>query len=332
MSQWLVTANDSQFAVEGLGDLKQLAKEGKITAGDMVQRPGASDWVYAGEISELADFLESGADPDTDEFGSKKSSVMGMVIGVVLLLVAVLGGGAIFTMAPKLDNSSNGIFDELSYSEMLVTEAGAPLHKAPDGSSAVVGNLEKDSKIALLSKRRGFYRTRSTNGIEGWVAANKVIPAYQIAGGEVREEMDPLFNPERYVEVANARWSQLPDQRKDQITVFQFLLRNRAQYVMSDLIILATVKDANGSVLETIEISIEGEIPADSSTWVGTLAAEDKAGPKRLLTKRAMENMDEANPELEVQLRYSDGVEVQMTSVEFTDASIDILELRAIPG
>jgi hypothetical protein len=329
MSQWLVTASDSQFAVEGISELKQLATEGKITAGDMIQRPGESEWIYAGEITELAACLGEVSDPDTDEFGSKKSSAMGFVIAGVLLVIFAVGAGAIFTMAPKLDDSSSGIFDELNFSEMLVTEAGAPLHKTPDASSAVVGNLIKDSKIELLSKRRGFYRTRGPGGAEGWVAANKVIPAYLIAGGEVREEMDPLYNPERYVEVANARWSQLPDQRKDQITVFQFHLRNRAQYVMTDLVILATVKDANGSVVEKIEISVEGDIPADGSTWVGTLGAEDKKGPGQNLTQHTMKTMATDDPDL--QLRYSDGLEVKMTASDFTDASIDIVELRARP-
>jgi hypothetical protein len=329
MSQWLVTADDSQFSVDGVGELKQLATEGKVRASDMVQRPGSSEWVYAGELTELSGLFSDSSPPDSDEFELKKSSSSGTIIAGILIVIALIGGGAIFTMAPKLDDGGKGIFDELSYSEMLVTEMGAPVHKEADAGSPVVANLAKDEKVALLAKRGKFYRTRTSAGQEGWIASNKVIPGYLLAGIEVRAELDPLYNPDRYVEIANSSWIQLPDQREDKITVFQFHLRNRAQYVMTDLVLLATVKDAKGSVLEKLEIPIEGDIPSDGSTWVGTLGAEEKTEPSRSMTKYTLNEMAEDDPEL--QLRYSDGVEVIMTSEEFTDATIDILELRAKP-
>jgi hypothetical protein len=328
MSQWLVTANDSQFSVDGLVELKQLAAEGKLTAGDMVQRPDTTVWVYAGELSELSDSF-GGADPDSEDFEIPKSSIGSNVVIGILLVVLLIGGGAIFTMAPRLDDGSTSIFDELSYTEMLVTEMGAPVHKEADAGSPVVTNLTKDEKITLLAKRRDFYRMRTASGLEGWIASNKVIPGYLIAGIDVRTELDPLYNPDRYVEIANSSWIQLPAQREEKITVFQFHIRNRAHYVMTDLVLLATVKDAKGSVIEKLEISIEGDIPSDGSTWVGTLGAEDKDEASRSLTKHTLNELAEEDPEL--QLRFSDGVEVKMTSTDFTEASIDILELRAKP-
>jgi hypothetical protein len=328
MSQWLVTANDSQFSVDGIGELKQLATEGKLTEGDMVQRPDTTDWVYAGELTELSGSF-SGSGADSEELELRKSGMGSAIVVGILLVIVLIGGAAIFTMAPRLDDDSSGIFDELSYSEMLVTEMGAPVHKEADGGSPVVANLAKDEKITLLAKRRDFYRMRTAGGQEGWVASNKVIPGYLLAGIEVRTELDPLYNPDRYVEIANSSWIQLPDQREDKITVFQFHIRNRAQYVMTDLILLATVKDAKGSVIEKLEIAIEGDIPSDGSTWVGTLDAEDKSEASRSLTKHMLNELAGDDPEL--QLRFSDGVKVKMNSTDFTEASIDILELRAKP-
>ena len=59
MARWLVTRNDSQFAVGGLAELRDLAKAGRLAGGDMVQPPGASGWLYAVEIPELTDALSA---------------------------------------------------------------------------------------------------------------------------------------------------------------------------------------------------------------------------------------------------------------------------------
>ena len=102
-------------------------------------------------------------------------------------------------------------------------------------------------------------------------------------GADVREEYDPLYNPDRYVDVLNATWRQLPnpnprpgDELSD-VTVFEFLMRNNARYGMTDLVIEATIKDGKGQELDRVEIAVEGLIPADGHTAVGTLAI-GKAG------------------------------------------------------
>ena len=67
---------------------------------------------------------------------------------------------------------------------------------------------------------------------------------------------------------------------------------------------------------------------------VGTLAPEkkpksDKEAEKRLLTNYTFNKMILEDPDL--QLRYSAGIEVMMSTADFTNAEIDILELRAMP-
>ena len=153
----------------------------------------------------------------------------------------------------------------------------------------------------------------------------------------------------RIVEVSNARWMQLPAENPAQrgelsnITVFEFAMANESRYPMTDLKILATIKDAQGHELEKVEIAVEGEIPAEGETMVGTLSGEEldpkgrKKKPKddevvtpdRILTTQSFEEMAEKDQEL--QLRWTSGVSVEMKAGDFTNAVIDIVELRAIP-
>jgi hypothetical protein len=172
---------------------------------------------------------------------------------------------------------------------------------------------------------------------------------YQLGGAAVREEFDPLYNPDRYVEVSNARWMQLPAEHPtpgkelSNVTVFEVAFSNSSRYPMTDLRILATIKDAQGHELEKVEIPVEGEIPAEGETMVGTLSAEEldprgrKKQPKpgeevaadRVLTTASFDEM--AKDDQELQLRWTSGVSVEMKAEDFTNASIDIVELRAVP-
>ncbi len=55
----------------------------------------------------------------------------------------------------------------------------------------------------------------------------------------------------------------------------------------------------------------------------------DPGEPDRLLTTTTFDEMSKEDPEL--QLRWTSGVEVEMQTESFTNAEIDILELRALP-
>ena len=107
---------------------------------------------------------------------------------------------------------------------------------------------------------------------------------------------------------------------------------------MTDLVLLATIKDAKGHELEKVEIPVEGVIGGRESTMVGTLGPpEEKGKPApdapvetaRVLTSSTFDEMAQTDPDL--QLRWTSGVEVEMATQEFTNAEIDILELRAVP-
>lgn len=342
MSQWLVTQGNNQFAVEGLGELERLARAGDLRAGDLIQPPGATDWIYAVEIPELEDLLhqvEADFEAEADLAARKRRTAQTTgVVAAALLAVVFVGAGVMITKVQELPTGDEVLIGEggLKYSEMVVTDDGVNLLASPDANAAPKQAVARNSVLDLLAKRRDFYRARTKDGQEGWVRYDQVIPVYQLGNSDVRDEYDPLYNPDRYVEVANASWMQLPEQTEDHTTVFQFMMRNTSQYTMTDLVIQATIKDAKGHELEKVEIPVEGIIPARGSTMVGTLKPDPKAEaqdgdpPKsRLLTQYSFDKMARHDPDL--QLRYSAGLEVQMSTSDFTMAVPEILELRAVP-
>ena len=336
MSQWLVTKGSNQFSVEGLSELKGMVTGKQLVPGDLIQPPGATDWIYAVEIPDLKVIFDQHGDDYDDDLtptGPGRGFMMGMA--TILIGVTLVGGFSMFNLFQQLPNGDEQLIGEggLTYSEMVVTESGISLLSEPDERASPTTAIEKNAILELLAKRGDFYRARNKAGTEGWISESAVIPMYQLGGADVRDEYDPLYNPDNYVEVANASWQQMPGQEDEEevITVFQFMVRNSSRYVMADMVLLATIKDAKGVELEQVEIPVEGFIPAGQSTMVGTLQPEedDEDGEPRLLTHVSFGDMVKEDPEL--QLRYSEGVEVSMKSGDFTNAVIDMLELRAIP-
>lgn len=340
MSQWRITQGDNQFSVDGLADIKAMAEKGDLKSGDMIQPPGASDWMYAAEVPQLAEIFGSGG--SDDDFDLPKKGNMGVILGAVFGGVVLLFGGAAAYMAQNLPQGNEVLIGEggLSYSQMIVTDPGQSLLADADERARATTSLQKDEVLDLLSKRGDYYRARTRGGAEGWIKESAVIPMYQLGGDDVRAEFDPLYNPDRYVEVANASWQQLPpekprrgskDDEEGMITAFNFNLWNKSKYTMTDIVLQATLKDAKGSEIDTIEFAIEGEIPAEKGTMVGTLKPpeDEEDGDSRLLTAYTFSELSKDDPEL--MLRYVDGVEVQLEAQDFTNAAIDIVELRAVP-
>jgi hypothetical protein len=336
MARWLVTKNDTMFAVEGLAELREMASSGRLSAGDMIQPPGASDWLYASEVPELHELMgaDDGMDDDLDGYKSGGGAFQ-KVLALLALLIVGFGGYYMYDASSKLPDVNRRLLGEggLSFSEMVVTATDAKLYAEAESSAKVVTGIKNSAILKLLAKRQAFYRVEvKDSGATGWVDADKVMPMYLLGGGDVIKEMDPLYNPDRYTFVQNASWMQLPEQRNEEITVFQFMIRNSSQYDVTDMVVVATIKDAKGQELEQVEFRVEGVVPASESTLVGTIVPKknDKEAERRLVTEATFEAMATETPTLREQ--YLDGVEVQMQTADFTEASIDIVELRAIPN
>jgi len=341
MARWLVTQRDRQFTANDLAELKKLAGEGQIGPGDMIQPPGASDWLYALELPELKGLVKRDTSAYDDDFDSRKGIPLGVVAAVSLAIIAG-GGYFMYDYAQKLQAVDLELLGEngLQLTEMLVTaESGAQLFSDPEGGAASA-TVAKNDKVQLLAKRKalqvkgepgkGRYQVRTATGAEGWVDVDSVVPAYFFADKDTRKDYDPIYNADNYVFVKNASWMQLPDQRKNNITVFEFLLQNKSKFDMTDVVLLATIKDKNDKVLETKEVKIEGTIKRFNGSMVGTLQPErgDKEGVPRLMTTSSFNDLAKDDPDM--QMRWSSGIEVQMDSTGFTEANIDLLQVRAV--
>jgi hypothetical protein len=331
---WMVTQDQSQFSVPNLDDLKRQVADGRLAGHDMVRRPGAKEWNYVQEIPELAALLSDTIATDDDDLPPRRSNRLLLLGALSAFFLAVIGVGlvGIVLLARTVPTTAGAVVGDggMTLTQMLVTEHGAPLRSSPDAASATVTALAKDSTVELLAKRGPWYRARTVDGNEGWVATGHVVPAYQLAGGDAALRYDPLYNPDRYIAIANVSWLQL-DQRNEKLTVFRFVLENESQYPMTDIVLQAAITDTRGTELERVEIAIEGTLPKGGSTMVGTLApdAAEPDAPKRLLTAHSFEALAATDPDL--QLRFSDGVEVEMTTTDFTGAQITLLQARAIP-
>ena len=100
---------------------------------------------------------------------------------------------------------------------------------------------------------------------------------------------------------------------------------------MTDIKLLATIRDKNDRVIETQEIAISGTIPAHDGVMVGTLkpAANDTEGSAERMTTSLLEIKMKEDDSL--MSRWSSGVELAMESEGFVEANIDLLQVRAIP-
>jgi hypothetical protein len=333
MARWLVTKGDHQFSADDLNALKDLAKSGQIGAGDMVQPPGAADWLYASELPELADLFSNDTDDFDDDSWDLPKTRNRTPIVALLLGIVVFGGYGMWNYGSQLPTHDDleilGGTTGMKLTEMI-SSSDASIHAKPNPSANAVGSIAKDSTVQLLGKRGDWYEIRNEGGVQGYVEANTVVPAYYFADAETRQSYDPIYNPDRYVFVKNSSWMQLPDQREENITIFQFLLQNKSKFDMTAIKLLATIKDKNDRIIETQEIAIEGAIPAHDGVMVGTLspAPDDPTGVPRLMTTRLFEASQKSDPSL--MSRWSDGVELAMKSEGFIEANIDLLQVRAI--
>lgn len=339
MAKWLVNEGDRQFAARDFEELKRFASQGAIGPGAMIQPPGSGEWIYASEVPGVRELLRSASpavgaavvDSGPTSPGSSKQGMILMVLGVVA--VACIGIIIYFVGSlPKMDELKLlGGKDGLALTEMIVTEANAPLRPSPDKATKAVLTLKKESRVKLLAKRGPWYHVEAPGAKKGWVEVDNVVPGYYYAGAKDRENLDPIYNPDRYLFVKNSSWMGLPDKEKQNVTLFQFQLQNKSKFNMSDIVLLATIKDKNGNVLEKKEIPVEGVVRAYDGVPVGTLRPPEKQPelPARTLTYSMLEELGKNDPD--VWLLWSDGVEVAMASQNYVEANIELIQANAIP-
>ncbi len=339
MAQWRVTQGEHQFTVADLTELVERAKRGELVAGDLIQPPESNAWVYAMEIEALRPHLPEDREEDDDELLYRPRRPILPVLIVASSLFVILAGGAIAAvLLQQLPTGEERLVGErgLSYTEVIVTDADASLLAEPKEGAPSMLPVAKDSTLQLLAKRGDFYKVRTAANEEGWIPIGEVLPAYKFGGAEVKERYDPLYNPDRYVKVLNASWIQMPlaphekPPEEGVPTTFHFMFGNDSAYDMTDLVVRITIKDAAKAELGHLDIPIRGTIPRKGQTMVGTLQpSKGDPSPPVYMTTHSFQEQARTDPAL--QERWADGLTVPMKGDRFDNASVDILEIRAVP-
>ena len=321
MARWLVTQVDRQFSAADLDELKGLASRGELGRGDMIQPPGASDWLYAVELPELKGLLPTTNDFD-DDFDMPRSKVPSA--GSALHLIGAAGGYSIYHYSVGI-KETNLVLAEIALTEMLVTARASPFGRPPRVVPVGWAAWPKTRRFSFSPSQRLLPNPHRHghrglgSGQPGGRRTSSPMP--------VRED-DPLYNPDNYVFVKNAGWMQTPDQRADNRTLFNFL-QNKSKFDMENIVLMATIKTQRQG-LETTEIAID-KLKRFEAAMVGTLnpMQADPEGEPRRLTETTFQEM--LKEDLSLQERWIDSIEVQLGSDTFEQASVDLLEVRAIP-
>lgn len=330
MSRWMVNARGQQFSAASLDELRRLAREGAVTAGDIIQPPGAAEWLYAVEIPELKGAVQI----DDIPLPSQQAGLPPLVKWGVAAVLAVVSAGVwmyalnLSRSIPKAEDVDLLGAKGLTFSQVLVTAADGQLRSADNVSAPPVGPMQKDSVCELLGKRGDWYRLRCGDK-EGFAEMTAVIPAYFFADERTKADYDPIYNPDRYVQVSNSYWTEVDDPKKKNTTALQLGLSNSSRFVMTDLRLRIRVKDSGDKVLEELEVPVEGNLPAQENVIVGTLAPPkgDSSAP-RILTSKAYEEVLKADATAAE--RWKDVLEVKMNSTGYEEATVDIVEVHAV--
>lgn len=337
MSRWMINVRGQSFSAASMDELRQLAKKGELGGGDIIQPPGATEWLYAVEIPELKSSLRpdpmEGIDVDASA-GGMSPMVKGAVAGAMVLASLGMWGYALQLRSAipteKLEIHDASGSKGMSYKEVLITAEGTSLKADASPSAADVGPLTKNERAELLGKRGGWYRLRF-NGQEGYAPVDAVLPAYYMADERTKLDFDPIYNPDKYLYVGNASWTMPVEKAKKGLSDMAASLQNDSKFPMTDITIVATLKDAAGNVITEKEIKVEGEVPPNRADMIGTLmpAKGDKTTPPRIMFTNTFEKIVAEDPKAAE--RWLDVVEIAVGTEQTSEASVVIAEVRAVP-
>ena len=313
---WHVWKEDDQrFVVDDLKQLRNLASQGSISAYDLVQPDGASDWLYASEVPSIG---ELNASEYSSSFAlPQKSSPLSSIIGFAAALGAMYFGYQAYTTWLEIPSESDlQIIGEsgLKPDEALTTGTTRVLAN-PDGNT--LGTLEVNTKVQLLEKQKELFKVESPKGT-GWISMYDLAPAYLMADPVVRDQYDSRFNTYRKIEVRNPSWERA--ERGSDITNLTLSLQNLSPFPVKDIVIFVSLSDANGSSIKK-EVAVTGTIKESDTDKIGTLRGLD-GEPDRILTRSELRKLKKEDES--VVDRWVELVEISLGNQQFTQPSIEI--------
>lgn len=274
---WRITRGNDQFQAKDIAELKLLAVGGKIQAGDLVQPPGRTDWLYATEVPELDGLVKvKQRSDDEDDWQRSRTPNNALRIIAFLLGVCIVSAGfygLYWTYENRPDPQATALFGEhegaLNALEALATEHAALL-KAPDSKSPSIGEVAKDERVMLIRKLGDFYevKTGGQDGPTGWLGTGQVIPGYKFDQG-MSDKYDPLFNPDNYLQLMNYAWTPSGEPGEPEtLTNMLFELNNPTEYGMKGVMLRVTFKDGSDNIIDVKNIEVPRLVPPDDNLFI----------------------------------------------------------------
>lgn len=278
MSRWLVTHGESQFSAKDLAELKQMASDGRVQPADLIQPPGASDWLYALELPELKDtFPTSITDEDDDSLYGKKKMLPRPVVAAVLMGVTGAGIAAMLHFKSVMDQSLDHGVD----SDEAMLSDDVDMHAEPDEDSKVIGTLDKGDVVEFVLRQSninpkiGDWWLVEANGKEGWIPANAAPSSFGFDESARVDDM-ALYYPEHHVRLTSPvengySWVKLQDKlygndADGYVRIKDIAITNESNYALTDVIISIDVLDSKGKVDKRALIELEEPIPANAAS------------------------------------------------------------------
>ena len=294
---WRITRGDQMFTAKDVAELKLMAVGGKIEAGDLVQPPGRTDWLYASEVGELKGLIKF-KPVDEDLFIKKRPTQwLKHIVLVVGVISVVLGFAALYKgFLDRPDIASTTLFGEhagaLGPLEALATQHANVLAE-PDAKAAKIGEMLKDARVGLIAKRGDFYEVEMGDGTKGFVGTRQVVPAY-LFSQELMKKYDPLFNPDQYLQLLNYSW--VPSGEPDDpgtLTHLMFELQNPTDYGMTGVTLKVTFEDGQGAELGVKNIEIPRLLAPNDEIFLSNIEVdiewdEDTAAEVKIYGARAL--------------------------------------------
>lgn len=338
MARWLVNQQDRQFAAQDMDELKKLVTEGSVGPYDMLQPPGATDWLYICEVDSLKD-LASEPDEVDEEISFRKKRKF--PIPLPLILLAVAGGFGFLSLKNyetyKSVDGKRVFGDGLALSELVVLRDGTQVYDVPEGD--VVGTLARDEIIGLLGKRivnknnkvEYWYETQLPTS-KGFVHSSKVEAGFYLADPSTSGLYKQLYNPDQFIEVANTAWTRLDPNNPEQTTL-GLMVTNNSVFDMTDLVVLTTLSDKNNKVVQTDELRVEGIIPAKKTVWVGMLTPDASSEEEtRIMTDYHYKDLISNEDDSMEDWTFTETLNMLVEETGTVSGRIDLIQMRSIPN
>ncbi len=314
-----INRSDQTFVAKDMAELKLWAASGKVFLDDLIQAPEAQEWNYAAEVKELQGLVKNRS-PLSLRLEDEILAPQGTSAGVrrlvwmisILGMLAILGVAArVFVTPPdpaelKLTGDhAKAVKDR----EGLLTEV-ASLRQSPEEQSGAAGELKKDARVVVLSKKGDWYEIESKDGKKGFVKSTQIAPGYLFTE-EAHARLDPYFNPDKYLTLTQTDWALASEGQRsvEKKTLLTFGVANSTEYNMDQVVLKIDFIDKDGKQVATRMVEVADVVPAKGEVTVENVEvaldiAEVPNARVRIVGARVTDRKPEPKPE--------EGEEVQM--------------------